>query len=176
MKVLQQWLALWKGLRLLAEVFWKWRCSRRTRSHRTALHLNRMPPTLLSSVNMRPNHRYSPTLRKHTKVRTSLSLQHLLSPHQTPRSPFTLHRRRKPQSRTQNHTSTITGSSSWPTMHLRSKDDALLETLYRSPRMPTNILLCICHLCINVMRLFLRVAMASMVSFASMIVPFHAFW
>jgi hypothetical protein len=42
---------LWKGLRLLAEVFWKWRCS-----HRTALHLNGRPPTLSSSVNMRPNH------------------------------------------------------------------------------------------------------------------------
>ena len=139
MRVLQQWLVLWRGSRLLAEVFWNWQCSRRTRSHRTALHLNRSPPTLPSSANRRPNHRCSPTLRKHTKDQTPLSLQHLLSPHQTPRSPFTLRRRRKPQSRTQNHISTITGSSSWPMMHLRSRDDALLETLYRSPRMPTSL-------------------------------------
>jgi hypothetical protein len=74
MKVLQQWLVLWKGSRLLAEVFWKWRCSRRTRSHRIALHLNRRPSTLPSSVNIRPNHRYSLTLRKHTKDRTPLNL------------------------------------------------------------------------------------------------------
>lgn len=140
MRVLQRWLVLWRGLRLLAEVFWNWQCSRRTRSHRTALHLNRRPPTLPSSANMRPNHRYSPTLRKYTKDQTPLSLQHLLSPPQTPRSPFTLRRRHKPQSRTQSHISTITGStSSWPTMHLRSRVDALLETLYRSPRMPTSL-------------------------------------
>jgi hypothetical protein len=126
-RALQQWLVLWRGSRLLAEVFWNWQCSRRTRSHRTALHLNRSPPTLPSSASTRPNHRCSPTLRKHTKDQTPLSLQHLLSP------------RRKPQSRTQSHISTITGSSSWPTMHLRSRDDALLETLYRSPRMPTSL-------------------------------------
>lgn len=92
-----------------------------------------------SSRTQRSDHRYSPSLRKHTRDRTPLSLQHLLSPHQNPRSPFTLHRRRKSQSRTQNNISTITGSSSWPMMLLRSRVDALLETLYRSPRMPTSL-------------------------------------
>ena len=131
MRVLQQWLVLWKGSRLLAEVFWKWRCSRRTALRR--------PPNLPSSANMHPNHRYPPTLRKYTKGRTPLSLRHLLSPHQTPRIPFTLHQRHKPQSRTQSHISTITGSSSWPTILLRPTVDAILETLYRFPRMPTSL-------------------------------------
>lgn len=138
MRVLQEWLVLWKGSKLLAEVFWEWHCSRRTCGQQTALHLNRRPPTLPSSSSIHPNHRYPPTLRKHTKGRTSLSLQHLLSPLQTPHSP-TLHQRCKSQSRTQNHITTITGSSSLPTIHLRSRVDNLLETLYRSPRIPTSL-------------------------------------
>ena len=134
MRVLQQWLVLWKGSRLLAEVFWKWRYSRRT-----ALHLNRRPPTLPSLANMCLNHRYPPTLRKCTKARMPFILQHLLSPYQTPRSLFTLHRRRKPQSRIRNHISTIMGSSYWPTILVRPRVDAILETLYRFSRMPTSL-------------------------------------
>lgn len=139
MRVLKEWLVLWTGSRLLVEAFWKWRCNRRTRSHQLAFHPNRKPPTLPSSTNMRPNHRCSPILRKRTKDRTPLSLPHLLSFHQIRRNPFTLHRRRKVQSHTQNNISITTGSSSWPTMLLRSKVDSLLETLYRFPRMPTSL-------------------------------------
>ena len=139
MRVLRQWLVLWKGLRLLAQVFCRWRYRRRTPSRRRALHLNHRAPTLPSSANMPLNHRCFPTLRKRTKDRTPLSLQHPLSPLQTLRNPYTPHRLRKLQRRTQNKMSTSAGLSSWPTTLLRSRADALLETLYRSPRMPTSL-------------------------------------
>jgi hypothetical protein len=132
----------WKGSRSLVEVFSNWRCNRRTCSHRTGLHpSSRPPPTLQRSANMHPNNRPPPTLKNHmAKGQTSLSLR------QTTCNLFLPHHRRKLWSHTQiQTTSTTTRSMSFWLMILRARVDAILQTLYRYPRMPTSLSLHLPH-------------------------------
>lgn len=157
-------MVIWKGLRFLAEASSNKCRNHRTRNRRTALHLSRRPPpTLHPSANMhlnsrRPTHHHStnirlsnrqpPTLKTHmAKDRMPLSLHRHSSPHRTTRNPHMPYHRRKLRSHTRTQTTWTTACSVsfWPAM-LRARVDAVLETLYRYPRMPTSLSLHLPHL------------------------------